>query len=173
MLIARVSIGANRYGCCQSTPPLPIFTLKYFATAEWLNSNSTASCPPVRSHGCPPPLAVVCSSLPICSTNPNPGAPTAATLAKRVPGAASDCTIKELRSPGSPVKTGKAMVWELMAGTLTAATLLGSGPEPVVRENSTVAFTGLAPKFARGTCGVEKTPGRGFAAPTGTPVNTV
>jgi len=68
--------------------------------------------------------------------------------------------MNELRSPGSPVNSGKAIVWELMAGTLTVATLLGSGPESVVRANSTVALTGLVPKFARATCGVKKEPGK-------------
>jgi hypothetical protein len=52
------------------------------------------------------------------------------------------------------------MVWALMAGTLTVATLPVSGPESVVRENSTVAFTGLLPKFASATSGVNRAPGR-------------
>jgi hypothetical protein len=55
--------------------------------------------------------------------------------------------IKELRSPGSPIKGGTVVVLELMAGTLTVATFVDSGPESVVRANSTEAFTGLVPKF--------------------------
>lgn len=40
------------------------------------------------------------------------------------------------------------VVLELMAETLTVAKFVDSGPESVVRANSTEAFAGWVPKFA-------------------------